>query len=88
MPTAAQTHKSHTLFDRTGTDLSQAEVLQIMGLRDTAVLWRWRRSGAGPPFRRLGRLHSRVSYPRSTFWKWYDQYVFESEDEASAAGCR
>jgi hypothetical protein len=80
--------RSTHLYDRTGPDYSQSEAREILGLSPNSdALWRWRKTGAGPAFRRLGHRHSRVTFPRAQFWARYDQFVFESEtDVEEAAG--
>jgi hypothetical protein len=86
---APRTRSHPTLYDRTGPDYTQSELRALLGLSPAAdTLWRLRRSGGGPPFRRLGRKHARVTYPRAKFWQWYDGFVFESEADAEASGCR
>ena len=80
---------TNSLYDRTGGDYSQQQLRQILDHSPKSdTLWRWRKTGDGPPFRRLGRKHARVMYPRRQFWEWFDSFLFQSEDEAAEAGHR
>ena len=52
-----------------------SELMQILHLDDDGTLRLWRKTGEGPPFFRKGRKHSRVFYPRSSFWQWFEEHV-------------
>jgi hypothetical protein len=59
--------------------MTRAEVMAELDLRDPDTLRRWEKQGIGPPVLRLGRLHSRVRFPRREFWEWVRERMAESQ---------
>ena len=72
--------KTYSLTDENGPHYTRAEVMELEGLRDDSTLRRWERQGVGPPLTRHGRLHSRVRYPRASYWAWVRQRMAEAAE--------
>ena len=62
------------------TDLIPAEVVGRIGV-SLSTLATWRSSGAGPPYRKIGR---KVTYPEAELQAWMDRQIVRGNGHAGS----